>query len=200
MWSLTKEGRSFLKDEDLFPPVYKPARHRRLLSHDWMTVETIVRMIELGRAARLSGVYVEQELQLNPPHRRPIMDSLVILRRGDWYGYPNTVPWTSDPRVPGERQRRYAIESDGGTETASIIAGKAHAYRAAATQAWIARYGSFPIVVWVVRTEARLQLINSVWTQVWPEGKWLLTVDCWLPRDHWVEYHDGKIRTRTLFD
>lgn len=200
MWSLTAEGRSWLKDHDLFPPTYKVRRHRRVLSHDTMTTDAIVRMIELGRPAGLSGIYVEQELRLNPPHRRPIMDSLVILRTGGTYPFPNAVPWSSDPRMPGEKRRRYAIESDGGKETESVIAGKAQAYRAAATPAWMERYGRFPIVVWVVRTEARLQDINRIWSEMWPDGKWLLTVDSWLPDDRWVEYHGGTVRTRTLFD
>lgn len=199
MWSLTKEGRAWLKDHDLFPPAHKLPRHRRVLSHDTMTAETIVRMIELGRPAALSGIYVEQELRLNPPHRRPIMDSLVILRTGGAYPFPNAVPWTSDPKMPGEKRRRYAIESDGGKEPESVIAGKAQAYRAAATQAWVERYGRFPIVVWVVRTEARLRDINRIWAEVWPEGKWLLTVDSWLPYDRWIEYHNGQTRARTLF-
>ena len=96
--------------------------------------------------------------------------------------------------MPGEKRRRYAIESDGGKETESVIAGKAQAYRAAATPAWVERYGRFPIVVWVVRTEARLRDINRIWAEVWPDGKWLLTVDSWLPHDRWIEYHNGQTR------
>jgi len=202
MWSLSKAGRALLSHEEQFPVAYKAPRHRLLMHHGWITTETIVHMIELGRAANLSGVHVERDIPLNPPNRGPIMDALVMLRTGTSYPYPNAVPWMNNPhmKIDGELRRRYAIESDSRKETTSAIASKALAYQAAATPAWVEQYRLFPIVVWVVRSEARLQLINSIWTQFWPEGKWLLTVDSWLGQDHWIEYFKGEVRTRKLFE
>src|SRR6266511_5371662 len=73
LWALTKSGRRLIHEHDQYPLRRSPARHRRLMDHDVMTTEIIVRIVELGRAAGLSGLYVEREARVDPLLPRPVM-------------------------------------------------------------------------------------------------------------------------------
>lgn len=200
MWSLTSRGRECIHDHDQYPPRVFVPRARRMLPHDAMTSEIIVRLIELGRTADLSGVYCEREVRIDPARSRPVMDAIVILRTGGGFDHDDIVPWSKDPRLPGERRRRYAIENDRGTEPLSVIAGKARAYQEALNHDWKMRYGGFPIPLWVVPTERRRDAILHTWQTAWPGGKWLITTDAGVAADHWIEYFAGEVRERRLFE
>lgn len=200
MWALTPRGRELLAQHALFPPRLFLPRARRTLPHDAMTSEVVTRLIELARPAGLSGVYVEREVRIDPARTRPVMDAIVILRTGGGYDHADLVPWTRDPLVPGERRRRYAIENDRDSEALSVIIGKAHAYQAALTLDWQHRYGGFPIPLWVVPHARRRDAVMDAWRGAWPQGKWLITTDDDLQRDHWREHYNGTVRTRALFE
>jgi hypothetical protein len=200
MWGLDRRGREAVREHDAYPLSALAARHKRLLPHDTQTAELLVRAIELGRPAGLSGVYVEREVRLDPPKRRPIMDALLVLRTGGGYDRDDTVPWTRDPHVAGEKRRRYAVENDRGSEAISVIVGKAVAYQAAGSREWLARYGRpFPTPLWLVPNERRLKAILNAWRVAWPRGRWIMTTDAWLAHDRWVEYVKGATRERGLF-
>jgi hypothetical protein len=200
LWGLGEQGHKLIADHEAFPPKLLNPRHRTLLDHDTQTYELITRIVELGRPAKLSGLYIEREVRLDPPHPRPIMDALILVRTGGAYDRTNAVPWTKDPYVCGEKRRRYAIENDRGSEALSILAGKARAYKAAGTNNWLTVYGRpFPIPLILVPGEARLRGIMEVWKGAWPEGKWLITTDAWLQQDRWMMYFKGDTRERRLF-
>jgi hypothetical protein len=80
----------------------------------------------------------------------------------------------------------------------SVIAGKAQAYQQAGTPQWVRRYGPFPLPLWLVPDERRLNAILETWRGEWPVGKWLLTTDEWLQHDRWIEYDAGTTRERGL--
>jgi protein involved in plasmid replication-relaxation len=205
LWSLTRKGRERLKDDDNYPPVYKEPRARRVAPHDVMTSECVVRIVELARALRsapyhgLSGLYIEREVRLDPARRRPVMDALIIVTVGGTFDHPHLVPWSRDPTIDGERRVRYALENDRNSETLSVIAGKAYAYAQAGTPAWVRRYGAFPLPIWLLPTQTRLEAVLRTWRTAWPQGKWLMTTDAWLQGDSWVEYDNGQIVERGLF-
>lgn len=204
LWSLTRKGVLLVRDADQFPPEYKGARPRRMFPHDSQTSEAVVRLIELMRDAQragqtsLSGVYLEREIRLDPARRRPVMDALVILTYGGERTPDHLVPWSRDPTLAGERRVRYALENDRASEPLSVIAGKAHAYQQAGTAQWVRRYGPFPLPLWLVPDERRLNAILETWRREWPVGKWLLTTDAWLQHDRWIEYNGGTTRERGL--
>jgi hypothetical protein len=205
LWSLTRHAREQLREDDQYPPVYKEPRARPVVPHDVQTSATIVRMIELGRAiqtstyAGISGLYVEREVRLDPERSRPVMDALVIVTIGGDFPDATRVPWSRDPAMAGEQRIRYALETDRHSEPLTVIQAKAVAYQQAGSPQWLARYGTFPLVVWITPSEARLQAILQVWRQAWPQGKWLMTTDAWLQGDRWLEYAHGQVRERGLF-
>lgn len=200
LWSLTKKGREMVREVDTYPPASLAPRHRKLLAHDTQTYELLVRMIELAQPIGLSGVYIEREVKLDPPRRRPIMDALISLRFGGTELPTNVVPWTKDPHDTTEDRRRYAIENDRDSEAISVIKAKADAYIAAGTPQWFAKYERpFPVPVWLVPSERRLRAILHAWQEVWPSGRWLMTTDAGLRQDQWVYYQRGKVVERPLF-
>ena len=199
VWALTPRGRELLASHDLYPQRLFLPRARRTLPHDAMTSEILTRLIELGRPAGLSGVYIEREVRIDLARSRPVMDAIAVLRRGGGYDHPDLVPWSNDPLLPGERCRRYAIENDRDSEAISVIVGKAHAYQAALTRDWAARYGALPIPLWVVPSERRRDAILAAWRAAWPGGKWLITTDADLHHDRWIGYHEGHTYERALF-
>jgi hypothetical protein len=144
-----------LEDEPQFPLKYVYRGSKALIKHDQVTADFLVCVIELGRLHRLSGIYFEREVRLDPMRPRPVMDVMLIVRRGSETLPPNRVPWTNDPRVDGERVRRYAVENDRDSEAMSIIVAKAYAYQVAGTQAWLDAYGPFPVPLWIVPTQRR---------------------------------------------
>jgi hypothetical protein len=164
-----------------------------------MTSELIVRMVELGRTAGLSGLYVEREVRLDPCQRRPIMDALIMVTLGGDFAHHDRVPWTRDPTLDGERRFRYALENDRDSEPLNVIAGKAGAYAQAGTPEWAGRYGRFPTPLWLVPSETRLHAVLRVWRAVWPVGRWLMTTDAWLRGDTWIDYDNGHVHERGLF-
>jgi hypothetical protein len=200
LWSLAPKGRATVRELDTYPPASIAPRHRRLLPHDTQTYELIVTMIELARPAGLSGVYMEREVKLDPPRRRPIMDALISFRFGGGSLAENVVPWTKDPNDRAEIRRRYAVENDRSSEPLSVIKAKCDAYLAAQHTKWFQKYQKpFPLVLWVVPSETRLQSILRAWQEVWPEGRWLMTTDAWLPHNRWLYFSRGKITERPLY-
>jgi hypothetical protein len=205
LWSLSRKGLVMLKDSAQFPAEYKGIRPRKLFPHDTRTIDVVVRLIELARelqhnrTANLSGIYVEREIRLDPLKRRPVMDALVIITQGGEVTPAHLVPWSRDPTIGSEQRVRYAIENDRASEPLSVIAGKAAAYQHAGTPQWQQRYGPFPLTLWLVPDENRLDAIMQTWRAAWPVGKWLITTDTWLAGDNWVEHDRGQIRRRGLF-
>jgi hypothetical protein len=202
LWSLTETGIQLVRDLPIFPKRYHGPRTDVLLAHDTLTTQVLVHMIEQARVVGLSGVYIEREVQLNPPERRPIMDAVITLRTGGTPFPTNTVPWFNPPHDPKERNessRKYAIENDRDSEQIAVIVGKAHSYQQAATYDWVERNGQFPIPVWIVPTPKRRDNVMHAWMKAWPHGKWLITTDADLIRDRWIEYFDGCMRERRLF-
>jgi hypothetical protein len=145
LWSLTDEACAWLQNDDQYPPRYVSPRPLRVARHDLMSTELVVRMVELGRAAGLSGLYVEREARLDPEKQRPIMDALIMITLGGEYPQSQCVPWTCAPALPTERRVRYALENDRDSEALSVIAGKAVAYAQAGTPAWTERYGKWQV-------------------------------------------------------
>ena len=197
-WSLTSAGHALVKSSDQYPLKPASARQTRLIAHDARTTEAIVRLIEIGRRSRLSGVYVGHELRLNPQERRPICDALLIIQFG-MFDRPNLVPWSSDPPIALEGRMRFAIEADNDTEPLAVIAGKAQAYRRLDEDdvwatAWIQRFGTLPIPVWVAPSEARVNAIQNQWKQVWPGGDWLIASDEGLQRNRFLYWSKGIAR------
>jgi hypothetical protein len=204
-WSLTRRGLALVRDADQFPPQYKGPRPRRLFVHDSRTTEVAVRLIELAREVQrsgrrtLSGVYLEREIRLDPTRPRPVMDALIILTYGGHPTPDHLVPWSRAPTIGSEDRVRYALENDRATEPLSVLAAKARAYQHAGTPGWVQRYGPFPLPLWLVPSEGRLDAVMDIWRREWPVGKWLITTDAWLHGDFWIEYDGGVIRERGLF-
>ncbi len=71
-WSLTPAGHTDVKTIDQNPAKPAQVRQQRLIPHDASTTETIVRIIEISRRSKLSGLYVAHELRLDPQQRRPM--------------------------------------------------------------------------------------------------------------------------------
>jgi hypothetical protein len=186
-WSLTPEGQRLVKANDQYPTKPAQVRQQRLIPHDARTTEAIVRLIEIGRRSKLSGLFVTHELRLNPQERRPVCDALVVMQFGS-FDQPNLVPWSSDPAIEDEARFRIAIEADNDTEPLAVIVGKAGAYRRLdeddAWAAWWERqYGKLPMVLWVTPTEARATAIHHQWRRAWPDGQWLIASDAELQRN-----------------
>jgi hypothetical protein len=199
-WSLTRRSELWLREHVQWPLKYLRPRHPRTMTHDLMTSELVTRIIELGREAGMGNLYLEREVRLDQQRRRPVMDALIILRLGNAYDQTRRVPWTTDPRAPGEQRRRYAVENDRNSEPYNVIYMKAIAYQMTGTPQWAVRYGGlYPLVLWLVPHERRAELVMRAWQDAWPGGKWLITTDERLQEDRWTEYHAGVIRERGLF-
>ncbi len=141
VWTLTDKGHAYISEKanDQYPTKPAKLRHKRVMRHDLLAVETIVTMVELARKDGLSGLYVQCEMRLNPTERRPIPDAVVIVQFGGGFTQTDIVPWTKDPAIEDETRSRFVIEADNQTETLSVIAGKAVAYRAAYYDPAVAR-------------------------------------------------------------
>jgi hypothetical protein len=131
-WSLTHEGHRVVKASDQYPAKPAQVRQQRLIPHDARTIPSVVRLIEIGRRSKLSGLFVARELRLNPQERRLVCDALVVMQVGT-FDQPNLVPWSSDPAIEDEARFRIAIEADNDTEPLAVIAGKASAWRSPCT-------------------------------------------------------------------
>jgi hypothetical protein len=199
-WSLTRRSELWLREHVQWPLKHLRPRHPRTMTHDLMTSELVTRIIELGREAGMGNLYLEREVRLDQQRRRPVMDALIILRLGNAYDQTRRVPWTNDPRAPGEQRRRYAVENDRNSEPYNVIYMKAISYQLTGTPQWAVRYGGlYPLVLWLVPHERRAELVMRAWQEAWPGGKWLITTDERLQEDRWTEYHAGVIRERGLF-
>jgi hypothetical protein len=81
-----------------------------------------------------------------------------------------------------------------------VIKAKCDAYLAARNPKWFQKYQKpFPLVLWLVPTETRLQSILGAWQQVWPQGRWLMTTDAWLHQNRWLYYSRGTVTERPLY-
>ena len=206
VWALTDKGHAYIaaKESDRYP--LKPAklRHRRVLAHDLLVTKAVVALVELARPDDLSGLFIQLETRLNPGQRRPVPDAVVIMQLGGGFDRRDIVPWTRDPAIADEQRQRYAIEADNETETLSVIAGKAVAYRTAFRDPewrawWTAQFGPLPVVVWAVGNQAgsrqqalhRLQAIRTAWDPVWPDARWMGATEQDLERNYWLAHFGG---------
>lgn len=199
LWSLTKKGHELLVGHDQYPPKPAPIGPKRLIGHDYRTVETIVRLVEFLRPADLSGLYVQLEVRLDPEQPRPRMDALVIMQTGGRYERPDLVPWSKDRAINDETRIRLAIESDGNTEPIAVIEGKARAYGAVHRDRswrewWQQQWGPLPFIIWVVPHGQRLDAVHAAWERVWPQGAWALTTEKSLPLNKWQVYSNRQVQ------
>jgi hypothetical protein len=203
VWTLTDKGHSYIlhKASDQYPTKPTRLRTKRVMPHDLLAVKTIVALVERARQEGLSGLFVQFETRLNPDERRPIPDAVVIMQFGGGFGRTDIVPWTKDPAVEDESRSRFVIEVDFLTETLSVIAGKARAYRAAfENDAWLdwwaEQFGPQPIVIWVVADKngdpqsalSRLASIFRAWHLEWPNGYWVGTTEHRMEQEAWAVY------------
>ena len=63
-------------------------------------------------------------------------------------------------------------------EAIGIIREKALAYQASwRDSSFYARYGKFPLPLWLVPGQRRLEMIGAAWQDAWPEGRWLIATE-----------------------
>ena len=206
VWSLTVAGFKVLVElgrqvgEHRQQPPHPAAIRHSLLEHDLALSELVVRLVERARPF-LSGIYLDREIKLDALRRRPICDAILIIRRSLPHALCTTVPWLTGPPAPQEAIRGYAVEVDRDNEAIGIIREKAVAYRTVWQDSdFYRRYGRFPVPLWLVPRQRRLEAIMSAWGAVWPEGKWLISTDDGLKADRFEEWMAGARRTRTLLD
>ena len=206
VWSLTPAGWQLLSalgeqvaEQRQQPP--QPASIRQsLLVHDLQLSELVVCLVERARGV-LTGLYLDREIRLDDQCRRPICDAILIIRRSPTHALPATVPWLTGPPAPEEAIRGYAVEIDRNTEAIGIIREKAVAYSALwRDSAFYQRYGRFPVPLWLVPKQRRLEAIMAAWSSAWPDGKWLIATDAGLQQDAFEEWQQGRRRCRTLLD
>ncbi len=195
-WSLTPEGHAQVRTLDQYPPKPTKPRQKRLIQHDARTTEIIVSFIEWARPRGLSSLCVLHEIRLDPNAPRPVCDALLIMQFGPALA-PHLVPWSKDPAIEDEERRRFAIEADNNTEPASVIRGKALAYRSVHGNPdwrrwWASQYGPPPIPVWVAPDMARCKVIHTQWKTAWPMGAWLIADDPHLQHNCWFVWEQGK--------
>jgi len=201
VWTLTDKGHAYIaaKANDQYPIKPTKLRNKRVMAHDLLVMKAIVALVERARQEGLSGLFVQCETRLNPDERRPIPDAVVIMQFGGGFGRPDIVPWTKDPAIEDETRSRFVIEADFQTETLSVIAGKARAYRASFENPewrtwWAAQFGPQPIIMWVVADKEddprpaglRLSSIFGVWSPIWPNGYWLGTTERCMEKRDWA--------------
>lgn len=196
IWWLEAAGWEAIRERGQAPPRWAPPP-RVLIEHDLLVSEVVVQVVVAGRRA-LSGLYLEREPLLDPARRRPRCDAILIIRRQPAYA-PQRLPWLWLPPAPGEQIRGYALEIDRDTEPLGVIHDKAVAYQSVWRDSqFFQRYGRMPIPLWVVPSERRLQAIQRVWQQAWPDGRWLITTDAGLRADRWWQYHQGAWQQQAL--
>lgn len=200
LWSLTDAGCAQISQHPQYPLKVLPPRSTRMIAHDKTTTDLIVRIVELGRTCGLSGLHIEREARIDPERAAPIMDALIAIRRGGGVVAENRVPWVNDPKLAGERVRRYAVENDRQTEQLSVIVNKAYTYQQVVASRWHERFGTFPIPLWIVPTQTRKHAIMHAWAEVWPNGKWLIATDKEVQQDRWLMFFKGEIVERPLFE
>jgi hypothetical protein len=200
LWSLTDKGCAEIVQHPQYPLKVLPPRSTRMIAHDKTTTDLIVRIVELGRKSGLSGLHIQREARIDPERAAPIMDALIAIRRGGGVVAENRVPWVNDPKLAGERVRRYAVENDRKTEQMSVIVNKAYTYQQVVASRWHERFGTFPIPLWIVPTQRRKNAIMQAWADVWPNGKWLIATDKEVQHDRWLMFFKGDIVERPLFE
>ena len=124
------------------------------------------------------------------------MDAVIYLHLASAAPVLTGVPWTTSGALPGEQTERFAVEADNSTEGDSVIVAKARAYQAAQQ---IAKLGTLPTVVWVVRDPARRQWIHRLWQQAWPEGTWLLATVEEVAQGIWWQSAAGQVKAVQVF-
>jgi hypothetical protein len=198
LYSLTPRAEEMVRLHAMFPLKPRGRGQERLRDHDQTTNTFLASLIQIGRSAGLSGVFVAYEYHLNPPQRRPRVDALIVARlQAGAYPHPDMVPWTRDVGTRGEgRSIRLAVETDRDSEPPSVLRGKGLAYAACARPHWLDRHGHFPTPSWIVPDEARAQQLWTLWQEAWPQGFWRITTDAWLGDDIWNEYFQGETFTR----
>lgn len=194
VWGVTPLGIGAM-EETRRPP--QAARLRpAVFGHDLTVSELVVRVLTAARPW-LGGVSLAREVRLDPEQPRPRCDAILILRlRLD--GGADVLPWTSDPPLPDDRLRGWAIEVDTGTEALSIIREKALRYQAIYTQEVVDRLGRLPLPLWVVPDLNRGNAILKTWFAAWPAGRWLMTTADRLADLAFTEYRAGEQRLHHL--
>lgn len=139
----------------------------------------------IGCIPGLVGINGATEIVLGP-EIVPRCDALITVRR--WcdartapaaHGPQNLgtyVPWLLHERLPHQQvDRWYALEIDRATEPAEYIVRKARDYRGVAeSRYWVGRY-PWPLPVWVVPSDGRMELVVREWRRMWPEMSMFIT-------------------------
>src|SRR3954447_16563378 len=199
IWSLTLQGFGCL-DNERHCPTSAAAVRMALLEHDLLLSELVVTIVERIRPV-LSGIYLDREARLDDQRTRPICDGILLLRRSPRHVPPAGIPWLRGPPAPDEAIRGYAIEIDRHREAIGIIREKALAYQASwRDPSFYARYGKFPLPLWLVPGQHRLETIGAAWQDAWPEGRWLIATEEGLRRGQVEEWREGTRRTRALLE
>jgi hypothetical protein len=196
LYTLVDDRLELIRSHTMYPLKPRGKGQKRYRDHDYHSNEAITYAILHGRQqqVRMSGLFLFYEYFLNPPHRRPCSDALVIVHtREKGYAPHNLVPWTRFAGTNDEgRTLRYVLETDRSSEPPSVLAGKARAYANCGRKHWIDAHGHLPTPCWIVKDEERLWEIWHIWKEVWPQGFWRITTDEWLKDDRWYEYFQGE--------
>jgi hypothetical protein len=201
LWHLTQAGHQTFKQSAQYPDKPARLRPRKLIQHDQRTRELQVRLIEWARPSDLSGITFFYEERLDPDHRRPVMDCLMLLELGGGFHQTHLVPFSDAPVLEWETPFRYAIEADNNSESGQIIRQKARAYRGIHEDAdwrrwWLATWGPLPTILWAVPDQQRLHIIQKHWQKVWRRGSWLLVDDAGLQANELVRYRQGDVQRK----
>lgn len=201
VWSITERGQEIIAYHDRAP--YRPTNAVRfaLLDHD-TTVSAVIAHIIARTRPLLSGLAVFREMRVDDQRTAPIADTILVLRTRGVINSNPLLPWTRLGAQPDEGMRVIAIESDRSSESLGVIAEKARVYQLLTKdEDYLARYaGVMPMPVWIAPTRRRAQSIHTTWQRVWTNGTWLQTTDAGLKDDIFIEYHEGKERSRTWLD
>jgi hypothetical protein len=197
LYTLHTTKYDLIRSHTMYPFKPRGKGQERLRDHDYHSNEMLVHAILQGRTKtdwHVSGLFTLYEYYLNPPHRRPRVDVLVIIHILPGPS-PSAilVPWTRYAGTLAEGITiRLAIETDRSSEPPSVLAGKARAYANCGRKHWIDEHGHMPTPCWIVKDEKRLWQIWNIWKEVWPHGFWRITTDEWLKHDRWYEYFQGE--------
>lgn len=196
LYTLVDDRMELIRAHTMYPFKPRGKGQKRYRDHDYHTNDALAYLVLHGRKRHIpiSGLFVYYEYFLNPPHKQPRSDALVVVhRRRDGYGPHNLVPWTRYAGTNDEgRTDRFVFETDRGSEPVSVLATKGLAYANCGHPKWLDAHGHLPTPCWIVEDEDRLWEVDKAWKETWPHGFWRITTDAWLKDDSWYEYFQGE--------
>lgn len=216
-WRLTDAGIAHIKHHAQFPAnaigqdEQFPARlnliRKGTVEHDRQLAETIICLIETARERWcITGIFIRFEMKLNPFHRAPIADAVVVFS-----GNPTTpsdprhpLPFTRDKPVRDEACVVFVLEMDMDTEPIATINGKAIAYGKMIydrrwQQAWRSQFGAPFHLLWVVPTPRRRDAIGACWVAQLPRMPFSITTFSDVPQNLWHHAAHGQVQPVALF-